>query len=435
MLALLVVLAFPVSGYCNAGTSTSAAATASAGASVSTSTELSSNQVEQLKGINTEIAVVQKLAQRKLIPDADATAAISALCKDAGAIVGHPVTVQDIQTLVAQADKTSGVNVFWIMLIVLAGLLILLGVVLLIGYYFGEILAQIPPVVYELAAYAATAALALSGYLLPSFHIGVVLVNPIWFSVVGAFALAGCIFLTHKLHFKAEKGKEDTVLVGPGFIDFPTVMFGVLTIAWAAMAVFYHRLFPDASIPYFYAFIAVMALQAFLGFSVITMPGCIAMGWDTDRKVPKSVLSSLIILVGYMYMKLTNQLTDDTALFQTGAMFMGAFVYYLGLLVMSSKYYLWSGRTDGKEHGRYIIMQIVTIASGVAALYFGSAYHMGTLLGVGGTFFAIYLLEKYYDLPWKGIGFAWSLVGAAGFLYFVVAFANNHPEYFIWGIR
>jgi hypothetical protein len=108
-------------------------------------------------------------------------------------------------------------------------------------------------------------------------------------------------------------------------------------------------------------------------------------------------------------------------------------VYYLGLLVMSSKYYVFSGKGGGE--GQYLALQVLTIVSGVAAFYLGSTFHMGALLGVGGTFFTIYLLEKYYEIPWGGVGWPLSFLGVAVFLYFLVGFAHTHSQYFIWGIQ
>ncbi len=102
---------------------------------------------------------------------------------------------------------------------------------------------------------------------------------------------------------------------------------------------------------------------------------------------------------------------------------------------MSSKRYGWNEKDETTRFRRYLQMQVVTVISGVAALYLGATSGIGTLLGIGGTFFAIYLLEKYYEIPWSGVGWAWSLVGVAVALYFFVGFAEQHPQYFVWGIK
>ena len=148
-------------------------------------------------------------------------------------------------------------------------------------------------------------------------------------------------------------------------------------------------------------------------------------------------MASLLILAAYLAVRIVpNSLPEFIKLFDTGCLFMGAFVYYLGLLVMSNKWYACPKVADGERNvSRYLLMQVVTIASGFAAFYIGSTFNIGSLLGIGGTFFTIYLLEKYYEIPWKGVGWAWSLLGVALALYFFVGFATQNPQYFIWGIR
>jgi hypothetical protein len=155
------------------------------------------------------------------------------------------------------------------------------------------------------------------------------------------------------------------------------------------------------------------------------------MGWTEQDKIPRSTIASFILLAVYVIAKLSStRLPDAVHLFQTGCLFMGGFVYYLGLLVMSSKWY------DEKANWtRYLWMQVLTIGSGLAALYLGATYNIGTLLGLGGTFFAIYLLEKYWEIPWEGAGWAWAALGMAVFLYVFVGFAQAHPQYFVWSIK
>lgn len=402
LLALLAILFLPVSGFCD---------------------ELSSKQMKTLQTINNKIVVVQELSDRNIITPEQATAGKNLFCQDAQQVVGHAVTPEALQALVSSAEQTAGLGTFWSIVIVLAGMITMVAVLALIGYYLRNLLAVIPATGYEALAYLATGVVALGGYFWRPFQVGPVLVEPLWFVVPAAFALMGCIFVTRWLHFPA-KHREPGVYVGPGLINFSTVMFGVCAVAWAGLAVLYGNIYPAAGIPYFLGFCAVFALQAALGFSVITLPGCLAFGWTDGRQMPKSVFSSFIILAAYLVLKLNGHMVGDLALFETGAVFMGAFVYYLGLLIMSSKFY--------ESGGNYGLLQVITIASGMAAFYLGSVFHLGTLLGIGGTFFVIYLLEKYYEIPWKGIGWAWSLLGVAGFLYFVVGFAKTHSQYFLW---
>jgi hypothetical protein len=106
---------------------------------------------------------------------------------------------------------------------------------------------------------------------------------------------------------------------------------------------------------------------------------------------------------------------------------MGPFVYFLGILILASKWYF--------EDLRYLLMQVICVASGVLALWLGSVYGMPMLLGIGGTLFYLYIIEKYYEIPWECTGWAWSLLGLAGILYGFAVFAQAHPQYFIFMYR
>ena len=91
---------------------------------------------------------------------------------------------------------------------------------------------------------------------------------------------------------------------------------------------------------------------------------------------------------------------------------------------MSNRWY----KPLNKQVLRYVGMQVVTIISGMAGFHVGSTFHIGPLLGVGGTFFCLYLLEKYYEIPWKGVGDFWSLLGVAVALYFSSALLDPIPN-------
>jgi hypothetical protein len=232
--------------------------------------------------------------------------------------------------------------------------------------------------------------------------------------------------------------------IGPARLYFPTVLAGLCTIVWAATAIFYNQVNPNAGVPHFIAFIATMALQSFFGFSIITLPHVVVIGWLENKQVPRSTIASFILLLMYLAMRLSgHELPEAARLFETGGLFMGAFVFYLGLLVMSNKWYHMQTRLNAEtkkttrelDLSAYLILQAITVLFGLIALYVGSTFQIGSLLGIGGTFFTLYLLEKYFEIPWKGVGWSWSLLGIAVFLYFFVGFAGQHPQYFIWGIH
>jgi hypothetical protein len=410
--------------------------------------QMNQEQLVSIGQAQTKLSVIRELAERKLITQKEADTANTFYCETAAQIVGHSVTPEEIYEVASGGQRAAGFGLFLNSVIVLAGIALLLAVTGLIGYYLRDFLKSLPKGFYECLAYFVTMGLLVWAYFVPPFAFWSVEIQSLWLVVPSALAFAGCIFLSYSLHWKLRKpsvnySDSDRVYAGPGAVSFPTVLSGLCAIAWCGIAICFHQAFPNSGIPHFVAFIAVMALQSFLGFSFITRPGCIAIGWEKEKQVPKSTLASLLILTPYVATNiLSSSLPECIRLFDTGCVFMGAFVYYLGLLVISSKWYCCTKaynpkgkETERKGFSRYFMMQAITIASGLAALYLGSTFKIGSLLGIGGTFFTIYLLEKYYEIPWKGVGWAWSLLGVAIALYFFVGFAGQHPQFFIWGVR
>lgn len=411
--------------------------------------QLSPAQPTSLKHYLSAINVVKELADEGIITSEQEAKADSLYCGRAGRLIGRTPTVSELTSLAAHSDESQGFGIFLNTVIIFAGIALLLSAIGLIVYYLWDFLKSLPAQVYEGASYLATFFLLASG-LIPRFNIWFVGVDPIWFVVPGAFAFAACVYFTYWLHWLKPRKNQITnaqwdhhFRVGPATVNFPTVLAGLCTIVWATTAIGYHQLNAVAGVPYFLAFIAIMALQSFFGFSLVTLPRVIYIGWLENKQVPRSTLSSFILLVFYIAIRLSGEHSPEyLKLFESGGLFMGAFVFYLGLLVMSNKWYHMQNqaaagpaRTRTFSRGSYLVMQAITVVSGLLAFYIGNIFHFGSLLGIGGTFFTLYLLEKYYEIPWKGVGWAWSLLGVAAFMYFFVGFAGQNPQYFIWGIR
>jgi len=159
------------------------------------------------------------------------------------------------------------------------------------------------------------------------------------------------------------------------------------------------------------------------GFVCGVMPWGVYVGWNDDKYVSRGTVAAFVILALYIITHITGLTSPQIDVFKPGAHFMGAFVYFLGILIMSSKWYL--------RRRFYLPMNILCIISGVAALYLGSVFGMGTLLGIGGTLFFLWVLEKYFEIPWEGVGWIWAMLFLAVGLYFAVGQMKAHPDYFL----
>ena len=302
------------------------------------------------------------------------------------------------------------VNVMWFT----GGAFIVMAFMWLFGHYFLTLILAVPERIWEVVLYGICGGLIYSGTRLdPDYALYPVL--------LGCLGLIGCVWLTHYIHFDGRAWKTSYGRYGRvenvNTVPMKTYQ-AFLTVAWAAVAIYFNS--PVIG------FMAVAMLMTFLGFMIGMWPGVIYTGFENDKVMPQATSSAGLILLVHVLLTALGKSPEYLAPFRDGMAFLGSFVYFLGLLIMSSDW------TYKKWSGTYNMMQVVTVVSGVAALYIGNVYGIGFLCGVGGTLFYIYLLEKYYEIPWKGVGWAWSLLGLGGILYGFSVFAQTYPKFFIF---
>jgi hypothetical protein len=133
---------------------------------------------------------------------------------------------------------------------------------------------------------------------------------------------------------------------------------------------------------------------------------------------------------------LTGTNVTSIEVFRGGMSFMGSLVYFLGILIMSSRHYCRNGSfmSSGDTNWlQYSFMQLITVVSGLLALYLGTVFEIHPMASIGGTLFCLYILEKYSDIPWDGVGYYWSFAGLGALLYSFSVIASRYPSYFLFG--
>jgi len=363
----------------------------------------------------------QKLAEIKQAYDAaeklgahiDVPKIQAALLADAAKIHGSPLTYEELEELSApppnMLNRIGGFFTFLNIIKVTAALLFFVAFMWLGGFYLLTWLIYVPGWAWEILSYLACAGLIFLGTVVPED----MMLLPV---LPGCFSLVGCLALTKFLHWPKEKPNH-------------SLGCAIYTAVWAAVAMYFGS--------QIVAFMAVMAFLSALGFSAILGYGWIAIGFENNSSTFRGTAAAFCLLAIHVVCTLAGVANDYYELFKPGLNFMGSFVYFLGLLIMGSKWFWeWHSYKDGEKDSswkvKYLLMQGIVIGSGVAALYLGTVFGMTMLLGVGGTFFYIYILEKYYEIPWKGVGWAWSTLLLAGILYGFVIFAQRNPQYFIF---
>lgn len=372
------------------------------------SPELTPEQIASLTGVRQGILTVMDLSEQGIITDAQATQGLERYVSKAKELVGRDVSATEILTLTTAEDtaapvgelsalqKFAGfitfVNIMWV-------LAILLGVVcvsyLARGWVASLIVmfAMIPLVVWE--ALFLLVGLAVAGY-------GTTLSAEIapYVGFTGCMLFAGGLGFVAYNH-KIEKRIESLFLVLAAVSGLSAVLYGSSLIG----------------------FLAVVALMGAIGFSVAVLPLCYCVGFKDEDAVVRATTAAFFILLLFVGLTIGQNEVGVFGVFRTGSLWMGSFVGFLGLLIASSKWY------RHESSGSYALMQLVTLVAGVAALLVGSIWQIPELQRIGGTFFVLWGLEKFIEIPVKSMkGYAYLGLCASGLLYGGFTVIKAYPE-------
>ncbi len=361
------------------------------------------DNIPQIIQIKHSILTIQELEQQGLLTPAEADRSIAYYVAQASKAAGHHLTLQQImatpdpvpQTLTPLQEFAGAID-FLRIILVLAVLAVVGAVVYLFRYYVVkllQLLKNVPVVVYEMVFYAASLGCGIWGWLLPE-------------PMHGSLGLSACLLFAGALGFSASHHRY----LADGF-HFSIILFLVWTIA---------ALLLGSS---FIGFIAVGALLSALGFSVLITPLCYGFGFRDETTLGRATVAAFAVLALFIGLRLVGALLPALAVFEFGALFLGSFVGYTGLLISSSRWY-----ADKKN---YWAFQVVTIIAGVGALFFGSVFHINELQKIGGTFFVLYCIEKLMEIPAKSkpaFALLLAIVGilTIGFCWFSLV----HPDLF-----
>ncbi|MDJ0520397.1 MAG: hypothetical protein QNJ74_30470 [Trichodesmium sp. MO_231.B1] len=374
-------------------------------------------KVQELISIRHSITTIDELEKRGVLSETQVTTETRYYLEKSQLIVGEKLSLEEIiqltnnyeivtpgsQTNIIQ--KVAGFVTFTNIILTAAAILLVSAVGWLASLYLIPILTLIPGWGYEIIIYLVCFGAIVGGNLLT--EIGEFIAFP------GCLGLIGAISFSHYLHRKFFQKLVDDKNSYPYYLDSL-----ILFIIWAIAAIVY-----QSSL---LGFIAIIALETCLGFSVVITPLCYMIGFTEKDVIPRAMSASLILLTIYVSSEIANFELPYIGIFSTGVLFVGTFVYFVGTLIVSSKWYDY----EKFNLNRYLWLQFLTIGSGVAALYIGSVWQVLLLQRIGGTFFFLYLIEKYFELPWKEETAAWATLGLAIILYLSALVAKQYPEYF-----
>lgn len=250
------------------------------------------------------------------------------------------------------------------------------------AFYAFPVFVAIPKSFYEAGLYATS--LGLTGY-------GLTLSDGYIWGFMGTLFFGGALAFSSKIR---------------GWQGSPTRYSAMVFVYAAIAAVLYQSTL--------IGFIAVTALMSMAGFVADAWGLGYVIGFKNEKVVPQATAVAFLVLGFYMALRIFNVDDPSVKVFAPGAYWMGTFVGYLGILIMASKWY-----GDGVD-GRYMAMNVLIMPlAGVAAILLGSIYGVPEVQKIGGTFFGLWMIEKYVEVTFRGLlsGSFFGLLGSIALFY------------------
>lgn len=174
----------------------------------------------------------------------------------------------------------------------------------------------------------------------------------------------------------------------------------LLAAVWGATALFYRL---EAI-----GFITVMAVLVLLGLSIAVGPCCYALGFKDKEAVPRGTLAGAFLAIVYALLTAAKVDMGVFGVFQSGALWLGSFAWFLGVLIISVARY---------PGGNYPTRQLIALVSLVGGLSVGLLSGIRELSTMASTFLLFYLAGKIIEVPVHGrIGFGLKLIATGGLM-------------------
>jgi hypothetical protein len=161
-------------------------------------------------------------------------------------------------------------------------------------------------------------------------------------------------------------------------------------------------------------FAAVFSVYSILGFCIEIGQSYYTIGFDNENTLVRSTLASVLFVV----LTFTTRNITQIEPFLTPIYVFGPIVYYLGLLILSSK-----------SSNNYGTMQMYMIISLIGTLFVGSIYQLQSIVNVSITYAVLYILEKVTEMSlWKN-QMALSIFACSLMMYKIGMYLHSHPEF------
>lgn len=158
-------------------------------------------------------------------------------------------------------------------------------------------------------------------------------------------------------------------------------------------------------------YVSVIALLAMVGFIIHASGLGIAVGFKDKESVPTGTFVAFALVMAHLLMR---AYLDEPylAVFAPAAFWVGSIVFFLGLLIMSSKWY--------SHSGKFVLWNMLLPIMAIAAVFVGEFLGVPDLARVAGTMLVLWAVEKYVEVTMHGVLSAsfFGLLGSGALLWF-----------------
>eukprot|EP00667_Euglena_gracilis_P012179 EG_transcript_12487 len=351
---------------------------------------------------------------------------VQSILAEAAQVCGRPVSREELQAvgpLTLEMQEGRGivsrilgifnfVNVLWALAIIgilctLLPALAFLGEPLFrfLVYVFTEVIWPIVIAlkpVFEAAGYAGAYVLAVEAYRYPP---DVYSMLSVWLAVSSSAAFLVLFLYTSSEHAPSSGDHKEA--------------FASLTHLLLACVLVPHAACLRSSL---LGFLAVAALCGALGFSVACYGLCWALGFEDGPTMLRAGAACFLLNVTFMGLRAFNVPADILKPFASGVGVICGVVYFLSLLIFSSRF--------SRCSDEYWVRQLPMCFSLLLFILVGNAYHIRSVANTATTFAVLYCVEKYAEwassLQWGPAAVCW-FVGSF-VLYFAAMYLHSHPD-------
>jgi len=207
-----------------------------------------------------------------------------------------------------------------------------------------------------------------------------------WALIIGSLLIPGAIsFSAHVRKLK------------PNMTRFSTI----LTVVWGALAI----VFMAPSI----GFLTMAAVISLLGFSVVVTPLCYAFGYDDKDSIYRGTSASVIILILFTVYRAVGIHYPIIDLFQSGAFWLGSLAGFVGLLILSSRYY---------DRANYALMNVITPVVFIGFGTTAAIYGIRELTTMVGAFIIFFIADKIVEIKTDGAIALGIKLGVIGLMFY-----------------